>query len=123
MKKLTLHSSFLKKSLIIFLLFVSYFSYTKAQNPILYGMTPFSNGYGTGNIFKYDPTSDVYNNLYVLTGTAGAQPIGKLVEASDGNLYGMASNGGTSGHGVIFSFNPTTVVFSGVVFFSGTLCC
>ncbi|HLW87195.1 MAG TPA: choice-of-anchor tandem repeat GloVer-containing protein [Terriglobales bacterium] len=37
----------------------------------------------------------------------GAYPYAGLVQASDGNLYGVASNGGTMNQGVMFQITPT----------------
>ena len=33
------------------------------------------------------------------------------MQATDGKLYGMTTNGGSSDVGVIFSFDPSSVIF------------
>ena len=38
----------------------------------------------------------------------GAKPLGGLLVNSDGNLYGLTSQGGASGQGTVFRFNPAT---------------
>ena len=34
------------------------------------------------------------------------------MQASDGKLYGMTSQGGSSGYGVIFSFDPSSSTYT-----------
>ncbi|HEX7415441.1 MAG TPA: choice-of-anchor tandem repeat GloVer-containing protein, partial [Bacteroidia bacterium] len=40
--------------------------------------------------------------------TNGAEPLGSLIQASDGMLYGMTGYGGANTYGVIFQYNPAT---------------
>jgi uncharacterized repeat protein (TIGR03803 family) len=45
--------------------------------------------------------------LHVFTGGAGGSfPLGRLLEASDGNLYGTTAGGGDHGFGTIFRLSP-----------------
>jgi uncharacterized repeat protein (TIGR03803 family) len=74
----------------------------------LYGAVSGGGAYGSGVLFKLDPTGS-YTILHTFTGGAdGAWPVGGLVRDGRGNLYGAASGGGTSvdGCGVIFKLNP-----------------
>jgi uncharacterized repeat protein (TIGR03803 family) len=78
----------------------------------LYGTT--ENGSGSlndGTIFSYDLSTDTESVLHSFQGTDGANPTGDLLAVGD-TLYGLASNGGTHGDGVIFSVaipKPATV--------------
>ena len=80
-----------------------------ASNGLLYGMT--SSGVGNGFtqfgvIYSYDYTKKEYSISYKFNHSSGLNPIGKLIEASNGKLYGITRNGGTSGSGVLFEFDP-----------------
>jgi uncharacterized repeat protein (TIGR03803 family) len=45
--------------------------------------------------------------LFALTLGAGANPVGGLIQASDGNFYGTTAPGGVSGSGSVFKMTPT----------------
>ena len=90
-----------------------YGSLIQASDGMLYGMT--SQG-GTnsnkGVLFQYDITSGSYNAKIHFDGTNnGSSPVGSLFQANDGNIYGMTSQGGANGMGVLFKYVPgaTTV--------------
>jgi MYXO-CTERM domain-containing protein len=89
----------------------------EGSDGFLYGVTSAGGTNGTGVIFRQprqpvdnadflvlhhfgratsDPTSSVLKN------EDGASPVGRLLEASDGYLYGTASSGGVNGRGTIF---------------------
>jgi uncharacterized repeat protein (TIGR03803 family) len=71
----------------------------------LYGTT--DNGGGSlndGTIFSFDLENDSYSMLHAFDRTDGANPTGDLLAVGN-TLYGLASNGGTHGAGVIFSVN------------------
>ncbi len=101
-----------------------YGSLIQATDGNLYGMTYFGGTNDSGTIFKYDPTTTVFSNLVNFTGNTGsymgANPHGDLMQASDGNLYGMTYIGGAHDTGNIFKYNPTTAVFTDMVDFTGT---
>ncbi|HEY3915536.1 MAG TPA: choice-of-anchor tandem repeat GloVer-containing protein [Verrucomicrobiae bacterium] len=64
-----------------------------------------SNGYGT--VFKITPGGSL-TSLYSFTnGMDGANPEASLVQGNDGNFYGTASIGGTSGDGTVFKITPS----------------
>jgi uncharacterized repeat protein (TIGR03803 family) len=110
----------MKKLTLVFTLFV--FSFARAQNPVLYGMT-WENGVGYGNLFKI-VTPGTYTDLIDFTGTSGLypgwQPGGNLMQASDSMFYGMASGSGTNSNGNIFKYNPSTGIYTNLVDFTGT---
>ncbi|MEO8763674.1 MAG: choice-of-anchor tandem repeat GloVer-containing protein [Ginsengibacter sp.] len=93
-------------------------SLVQASDGKLYGLT--SEG-GTGNVgvvFSFDPFNLTYTKLEDLNGTNGGNPSGNLLQGTDGKLYGMTVNGGSTGNGVIFSFDPTTSVYTKVIDFN-----
>ena len=93
----------------------------QASDGNLYGMTYTGGTYDLGVIFQYNPTTNVYTKKLDFDGAVnGSKPSGALIQASDGNLYGLTSTGGT-GFGVLFSFNPTTSIFTKKYDFTGLL--
>ena len=74
-----------------------------------YGTCYQGGSFGRGTIFKMTPAG-VYTVLKHLNQTPdGAYPGGSLVQASDGNFYGMTSAGGTGNAGTIFRISSTGV--------------
>lgn len=87
-----------------------YGSLIQANNGLLYGMTSSGgiNYYG-GTIFNYNITTSKETVLYNFGNkTNGYLPYGSLIQASNGLLYGMTSDGGTNETGDIFSYNIAT---------------
>jgi uncharacterized repeat protein (TIGR03803 family) len=80
----------------------------------LYGTTNsggVANGiFNSGTIFRIS-RSGQFETLHVFSGNAGtedgANPVGGLIQASDGNFYGTTAHGGVSGSGSIFKMTPT----------------
>ena len=79
-----------------------YGSLTKDKNGILYGLTNGGGTYGLGTIFKIDPASKVFTVMRHLQGADGGYCRGSLALGNDGHLYGMGSQGGTTGAGTLF---------------------
>ena len=90
--------------------------------PVFYGLTTTGGGHNLGTIFKYYPgispaSMDVFDFDTSTTQAGphnypGGIPAGSLIQASDGNLYGLTQYGGINGLGTIFQFNPATNVFT-----------
>ena len=57
--------------------------------------------YGCGTVFKITPNGTL-TTLHSFNYTDGEYPGSPLVQATDGNLYGTTSNGGTSNNGTVF---------------------
>jgi uncharacterized repeat protein (TIGR03803 family) len=76
----------------------------------LYGMT-FTGGTGNeGTIFKCTTSGTMTILHSFVGGTDGADPYGSLIQANDGNLYGMTTAGGISGDGTIFKCTTSGTV-------------
>ena len=95
-----------------------YGSVMKASNGKLYGMTSAGGG-GSGVLFSFDTSTDTYAKLLNFDdGTNDAQsPIGNLIQAGNGKLYGMSLYGGSAGAGVLFSFDLALDTFVKLVDF------
>jgi len=76
----------------------------------LYGMTTGGGANSEGTVFKITPAG-VETVLYSFgaSATDAAAPYGGLIQAQDGNLYGMSSGGGTFGGGTIFEITTAGV--------------
>jgi uncharacterized repeat protein (TIGR03803 family) len=71
----------------------------------LYGTAQNGGTNSYGAIFKIGTGGD-FTSLYSFTDRHdGASPESGLIQASDGNFYGMTPNGGTNGYGTIFKIN------------------
>ncbi len=62
--------------------------------PFLYGLTYKGGTNDQGVIFSYDAGSNAYYKLKDFKGTDGAYPLGYMLLASNGLLYGTTSSGG-----------------------------
>jgi uncharacterized repeat protein (TIGR03803 family) len=68
---------------------------------------------GCGTIFKVTPTGKL--TAFKFNGTNGSQPIAGLVQAANGDFYGVTKSGGASDVGTVFKFTPKgglTVLYS-----------
>ncbi len=78
----------------------------------LYGITWFEGTYGWGTVFKLGPNRNgiwTESVLYQFKGDKdGAEPRGRLIFDSAGNLYGTTGNAYTSGYGIAFELVPNS---------------
>ena len=89
-------------------------SLIKATNGKIYG-TVSDNGNlnAGGNLFSYDIPSHIYVDIYDFDSLRnGRRPLGSLLQASDGNIYGMTSAGGANRVGVIFQYDINTSMYT-----------
>ena len=92
----------------------------RAPDGNFYGTAWTGGPFGQGSIFRMTASGDV-TVLYGFQGpNDGSSPRAGLVLASDGNFYGVASDGGTYGAGTIFKISPSGA-FSVVYTFTGGL--
>ncbi len=72
-------------------------------------------GYGGnqfGTIFSIEPGATTLLTQQNLDGVPGINPTGNMIKASNGKLYGMTANGGNTGDGMIFEYDPDTDVYT-----------
>jgi uncharacterized repeat protein (TIGR03803 family) len=87
-----------------------------ASNGKLYGVTPsvggFSQHYGT--VYSFDLATGTYTKIHSFGqgSNDGENPVGNLLLASDGKLYGITSDGGFNDKGIIFTIDPTTDTYT-----------
>ena len=95
-------------------------SLVQATDGKLYGMTPSGGANATGTVFAIDLTSGTESVIHNFGGPGdGTAPYGSLIQASDGNLYGMTSGGGANGAGTVFEIDLTTGTESVIHSFGG----
>jgi uncharacterized repeat protein (TIGR03803 family) len=72
-----------------------------------------ANGYGT--VFRVKPNGNIKAMFSFDYNTTGAYPYGGLIQATDGNFYGTASQGGVNLYGTVFRMTANgtpTALFS-----------
>ena len=78
----------------------------QATDGYLYGMTQYGGAHGTGAVIKLTPAGSE-SVLYSFAATGdGANPQGSLIQASDGNFYGLTPAGGANGTGAVIKLTP-----------------
>jgi uncharacterized repeat protein (TIGR03803 family) len=93
-------------------------SLVQAGNGKLYGLTESGGPNGFGTLFEFDPATDVYSKKLDLTGANGINPLGSLILATNGKLYGLTAYGGVNDKGVIFEYDPATNIYTKKIEFS-----
>ncbi len=93
-------------------------SLLKASDGLLYGITN-NGGQNAGTIFSLNPESFEYTVLAKFNVNNGRYPEDGLIEGPDGLFYGMTSEGGDYGKGVIYSFNPSSLIITKLFDFDG----
>jgi len=89
-------------------------------NGFLYGMQTYGGSNNEGSLFSFNTSTGLDTQLIAFDVTNGAFPYGTPMQASNGLLYGMTSNGGASNYGTIFSYNITTEKDTALINFNGT---
>ncbi len=93
-----------------------------ADDGLLYfGSYAGATGNGGGAIFRLDPSDNSLMEVYGLNqATDGGAITGRLMQASDGLLYGTASQGGANNQsGTLFKYDPVGDVFTKLHDFDG----
>jgi uncharacterized repeat protein (TIGR03803 family) len=73
-----------------------------------YGGTAYNESAGSsggGTLFRLTPAGD-FTLLNSFVGTNGFQPVGRLMQSINGNIYGVTAFGGEDGLGTVFYISP-----------------
>lgn len=75
-----------------------------------------------GTIFQYSISSSTLTKKFDFNETTdGAYPVCSLMQASDGNLYGVTQTGGFVNVGYLFKYNPSNNVYTKIIEFGITV--
>lgn len=92
----------------------------ETSNGKLYGLTKIGGEHNAGVLYEYDPMTNILlKKIDFENSIIGSKPMGRLVQAEDGNLYGVTYEGGLSNNGILFKFNPVTNIITKKVDFYG----
>lgn len=91
-----------------------------AGNGKLYGLTSGGGDADGGTLYEYDPIVNVFTKKVSFDSINGANPIGPLIEANNGKLYGVATYGGNSNLGTLFEYDIATDKLNIKVNFGGS---
>ena len=73
----------------------------------LYGTATYGGSLDLGTVFKFDIANDTAVVLHEFSGTEGSYSTAGLLQASNGNFYGVATSGGSGAAGVVFGIVQT----------------
>ena len=92
----------------------------EASDGILYGTTYGGSTNDAGTIFRLNKNGSGFQVLLTFLGTNvdGRHPCGKLVEGSDGAIYGTTEGGGTNDYGTLFRLNKNGTGYTRLATFS-----
>jgi uncharacterized repeat protein (TIGR03803 family) len=79
-----------------------YGSLLQGSDGNFYGMSLAGGVNNQGTVFRVTPTGTETVLHSFGSGTDGSAPHGALIQGTDGNLYGVTSQGGENGHGILF---------------------
>ncbi len=83
----------------------------QASNGDFYGATGYGGAHGVGTVFKITPSgtlTTLCDFCAARSGCAdGVEPTAGLIQATNGNFYGTASDGGANDFGSVFKISPS----------------
>jgi uncharacterized repeat protein (TIGR03803 family) len=86
----------------------------------LYGTTAYGGSNDSGTVFKLNLDGTGFAVLQDFNrSTTGATPVAKLIQGTDGALYGTAAYGGSNDSGTVFKLNPDGTGFAVLQNFDG----
>lgn len=83
-----------------------------ASDGNLYGTCYDGGQFGSCTVFRFEPTNQLYTDVYDFNIIDGDFPRSGVVEGPNQKLWGAASGGGTGGGGVIYSYDMNTGVYT-----------
>lgn len=90
----------------------------------LWGMTQNGGTFSNGVIYNTDANGQNFQVIVNFTGTTGsylgANPLGTLLKANNGKLYGLTRKGGTNDKGTIFCYDINNSTFTTLYNFNST---
>ncbi|HEY5750501.1 MAG TPA: choice-of-anchor tandem repeat GloVer-containing protein [Chryseolinea sp.] len=86
--------------------------FTKGTDGRLYGMLYAGGKYGNGQIIRLEADGTGYTVLHELTDPEGSSPFGNLIQAANGDLYGLTSKGGSDDWGTLFKMKTDGTGFT-----------
>ncbi|MEI6021837.1 MAG: choice-of-anchor tandem repeat GloVer-containing protein, partial [Bacteroidota bacterium] len=92
----------------------------EAANSKLYGMSNLGGANSLGTIYEYNYSTNSYTKKIDLASATGSNPFGRLLQASNGKLYGLTKTGGANGLGVLFEYDYSTNTYTDKIDFAGT---
>lgn len=79
----------------------------QANNGMLYGLTYQGGKLNEGVLYEFNLQNNTYTNLFEFDGSKnGRHPLGSLMQAKNGLLYGTCYQGGIYNFGLLFQFDP-----------------
>jgi uncharacterized repeat protein (TIGR03803 family) len=81
---------------------------TLASNGKIYGTTSSGGAKDGGVIFEFNTVSNSYEKRFDLTLATGTVPFAKLLQATNGKMYGASTSGGVNNNGTLFEFDPVS---------------
>lgn len=91
----------------------------QASDGLLYGTTGFGGAHNKGTVFQAGTNGAWFSSLYSFSGADGDGPVGGLVQAREGDLYGTTVLGGSADIGTVFRIT-TSGLLTTMHSFSGT---
>ena len=74
-----------------------------------YGMTEVGGANGAGTVFRISPVSPyTLTVIHSFNGSDGNLPFAGLIQATDGNFYGMTNQGGANNRGAVFKISSAS---------------
>jgi uncharacterized repeat protein (TIGR03803 family) len=93
----------------------------QADNGKLYGMTSMGGTNNLGVLFEYDPVTNILIKKLDFNGVDnGSSPMGSLIQADNGKIYGMTYQGGVNDLGVLFEWDPAIDTYTKKLDFNGS---
>jgi len=94
-------------------------SLLEANNGKMYFLAILGGTNSLGSLVEYDPTLNFMLKKCDLSSLTGGKPTGSLIQASNGKLYGLTSEGGANNFGTIIEYDITNNILTKLFDFNG----